>query len=314
MAESHQKWNCAGGVLSVAEPEQYCERAGRDEREKIASDKAVAIASQHEIRTARYAVSGDNEGHVNFADFRRNITNHFRMDAGKWAREIFVLDDGKTIAASQEDHAVFWNTATGKEIGRVPEHVYCFSRDQKHFIAQNRHDKISIYEYAGFKRIAQLPYMGGGVSVFLFSPDDQYCAIEFQSAYPAPEETYPFVKARSNNVQVRLYCLDPFSEVLNFPVLNISRIGTFAADSSAYLGNETLYIKRDRIEGPWRFDLKTFKVEAVRAAKKQQPTQTLREILLSENKQPKRTQNLRSFRLFVLHFIALKPDSRALFL
>ena len=232
--------------------------------QKAPPEKAITMGSQHEIRTSRYSVTGDREGRVKFADFKRQISNHFQMDAGKWARELFVLDDGKTVGASQEDHTVFWDAATGKEIGRVPEHVYGFSHDQKHFIAENLHDKISIYEYPGLKRIGQIEWPGGGVSALLFSPDDRYCAAEIESAFPAPEETYPRVKARSNSVDVRLYCLDPVGEVLDFAALRSHDIGTFAADSSTYFGNERLLVWRDWIEAPWRFDLKTFKVEAVK--------------------------------------------------
>ena len=232
-------------------------------------EKAVLVAAQHEIKTTRYLVTGDKEGRVKFSDFQRKVSNHFQMDAGKWARELFVLDDGKTVGASQIDHSVFWNTSTGKEIGRVLEQVYGFSHDQKHFIAQNGRGKVSIYEYPSLKRVAQLqPPFTGGVGEFLFSPNDQYCAIAFETALPAPEATYPFVQALKNIIQVQLYCLNPVGEVSNFAPLHLTYIGAFTADSSAYTGSDTLFDGRNWITGPWRFDLKTFKVEAVKTAKK----------------------------------------------
>ena len=236
---------------------------------KSTLEKAVSVQGNQQIRTKHYSVTGDKEGRVKFADFKRNISNHFQMDAGKWARELFVLDDGRTVGASQIDHSIFWDAATGKEIGRVSEHVYGFSHDQKHFVAQNGHDKISIYEYPSLKRVAQLqPPISGGLSEFLFSPNDQYCAIAFETALPAPEATYPFAPALKNIGQVQLYCLDPVGEVPNFAPLHTLQIGTFASDSSAYFGSGDIYVGRDRITAPWRFDLKTFKVETVKTAKK----------------------------------------------
>lgn len=234
--------------------------------EERVSEKAIYIGAQHEIRTKRYTVTGNKEGLVKFGDFQRNVYNHFQMDTGKWARELFVLNDGKTVGASQEDHTVFWNAATGKEIGRVSEHVYGFSHDQKHFIAQNGHNKISIYQYAGFKRIAQFqPPCYGGICAFLFSQDDRYCAVSFESASPASEATYPMVFNMKNMSAIQLYSLSPVGEVPNFAALN-ANMGTFADDSSAYFGSNPVYIGNDWTDGPWRFDLKTFKVETVKAA------------------------------------------------
>lgn len=231
--------------------------------EKSDQEKAIVIGGTKEIRTARYSVIGDREGRVKFGDFQRKIFNHFQMDAGKWARELFVLDDGKTVGAAQEDHTVFWNTTTGKEIGRVSEHVYGFSHDQKHFIAQNDQTRISLYTYPNLKRVAQIQSPPGGVSAYLFSPNDRYCAVEFQTAYPASENTYPNVYSRKNLSSVRLYKLDPFGEVPNFAELHTLRIGSFAADSSAYMGDGTIYNGSDWITGSWRFNLKTSSLEAV---------------------------------------------------
>ena len=243
--------------------------AQRDILSPISTEKALFVNAQHGIRTSRYSVTGDNEGLVKFGDFKRKVFNHFQMDKGKWVRELFVLNDGKTIGASQIDHTVFWETATGKEVGRVHEHVYGFSHNQKYFIAQDSRYDISIYEYAGFKRVAQFASPARGVCAYLFSPDDNYCAIQFAGNFPAPDSIYPGeLQARSNIVRVQVYRLDPVGEVPNFASLNVTSIGTFAADSSAYFGDSPIYKGRDRIDGSWRFDLKTFEVSAVETPKK----------------------------------------------
>ena len=43
----------------------------------------------------------------------------FQIDEGGVIEETFILDDGKTIAAAQNQQTVFWNLKTGEEIGRV---------------------------------------------------------------------------------------------------------------------------------------------------------------------------------------------------
>ena len=237
--------------------------------DKPALEKAALVVKSHEIRTARYLVTGEKDGLVKFADFQRKVFNHFQMDAGKWAREVFVLDDGKTVGASQEDHTVFWDAATGREIGRVPEHVYGFSYDQKRFLAQNGREKVSVYEYPSLKRVAQFaPPFAIGLSAFLFSPNDRYCALEFENGFPAPEDTYPNKHHSFHNSSfVHLYCLDPAAVLPKFDRF-VGTVGAFAADSSAYLGTDSVFVGRDRIDGPWRFDLKTFQFEEVAAPKR----------------------------------------------
>ena len=234
-------------------------------KDKFKPESATTTKAAHLIDTKRYLITGEDDGRVKFADFERKHFTTFHMDAGKWAREVFVLDDGKTVGASQADHAVFWNVKTGKEIGRIPERVYGFSHDLKHCIAQNNRGNLSIYEYTGFKRVVQLATpLSGGISAFLFSPDDHYLAVGFMTAFPEPEDTYPFVNARHNIVTTQLYDLKTMQEIPNFASFNVTSIGTFAADSSAYFGNKPTYKGRD-----WRFDLKTFEVSAVETPKKQ---------------------------------------------
>ena len=186
------------------------------------------------------------------------------MDAGKWAREFFALDDGRTVAASQEDHTVFWDAATGKETGRVPEHVYGFSHDRSRFIAQNERGKLSLYAYPGLNRVAQFePPLRGGVSAFLFSPDDRYCLVEFESAFPAPEATYPYVHSTRNIALRHMYCLDPPGEVPNFAASRLP-LGTFCADAAVYFVYDGHYRESKYIYGLWKFDLKTSQLEFVK--------------------------------------------------
>ena len=237
------------------------------DKDKSIPETAKTTKAAHIIDTKRYLITGENDGRVKFADFNRKHFTAFHMDAGKWAREVFVLDDGKIVGASQADHAVFWNVKTGKEIGRVPERVYGFSHDQKHCIAQNNRGSLSVYEYPSLKRIGQLkPPLRGGISAILFSPNDRYLAIECESAFPEPEETYPFVKALKNAVATQLYNLKTMQEVPNFTALRLA-MGTFSADSAAYMGFGTIYKDRKPMDGIWRFDLQTFEVSAIETPK-----------------------------------------------
>lgn len=69
--------------------------------------------------TSRYSVSGSRNGLVTVKEpIFSEVIRTFQMDTGVVVRETFLLDGGKTVAASQKDHTVFWNLETGREISR----------------------------------------------------------------------------------------------------------------------------------------------------------------------------------------------------
>ena len=87
-----------------------------------------------EDKANRYSVSGSRSGTVTVTEtVSGKVVRTFQMDSGVVVRETFLLDGGKTVAASQKDHAVFWDLETGREIRRFPQRIYGFSPDETKF-------------------------------------------------------------------------------------------------------------------------------------------------------------------------------------
>ncbi len=83
----------------------------------------------------RYQVSGDEAGKVTVVDADSGeVVNTFQIDEGGVIEETFVLDEGKTIAAAQNEQTIFWNLETGEEIGRVQGRMYNFFEVDKRII------------------------------------------------------------------------------------------------------------------------------------------------------------------------------------
>ncbi len=56
------------------------------------------------VSASRYSVSGDRQGIVTVKDaVSSEVIRTFKMDDGVVVRETFLLDAGKTVAASQKD-------------------------------------------------------------------------------------------------------------------------------------------------------------------------------------------------------------------
>ncbi len=230
------------------------------------SERATTILAAHTIRTLRYSLTGNQEGRVSFGDFQKQVYTHFQMDADKWVREVFVLDDGKTVGASQADHTVFWDVATGKETGRVAERVYGFSHDGRKFFTRSEDGKLWLYKYPERKRLRQIETnVGAGMDAFLFSPNDRYLAIKFTFARPEPESTYPRPHRINNNiVSISIYDLDTGANVSSWsPYTFNHNMGVFSPDSRYYDVEDTI-ITRYVESGVWRYDLTTRKVNKIK--------------------------------------------------
>ena len=234
-------------------------------------EQATTIPAAHTIRTSRYSLTGNREGRVSFGDFRKQTYNHFQMDADKWVREVFVLDDGKTVGASQADHTVFWDAATGKETGRIAERVYGFAHNGREFFTRNADGKFWLYTYPQLKRLRQIITQSNqGVESFLFSPNDRYLAIKLTSARPELEETYPNGHKTGRNIEWIYFCdtetgadVSPEAEARYW----FHNTGVFSPDSRYYDVEATITLREGVISGLWRYDLTTRKVAKIKEYK-----------------------------------------------
>jgi hypothetical protein len=216
------------------------------------------------ISNGRYSVSGDRNGIVTVKDaISSEVIRTFQMDVGVVVREIFLLDGGKTVAASQKDRAVFWDLETGREIRRFPQRIYGFSNDESKFFTYELPQGILfLYSYPSFRLVCKIKKGGDGPEQFRFSPNDRFLNIQFTTGYPGSDENYP-VRSPSF-ISAKLFDIQTCQEIQEFSQLDLISIGEFSADSNFLMTPEYTYVdlNSDKIVRTlWRFNLKTYQVE-----------------------------------------------------
>ncbi|MEG4015326.1 MULTISPECIES: hypothetical protein [unclassified Microcoleus] len=217
--------------------------------------------------TNRYSVSGSRNGIVTVKDaVSSEVIRTFKMDDGVVVRETFLLDGGKTVAASQKDHAVFWELATGKEVRRFPQRIYGFSHDEtKFFTYKFPQGIIFVHSYPSFTLACKWKKGAPGPVQFRFSPNDRFLNIQFGNGYPPIDENYPLPDRSGGPVSyARLFEIETCQEIKEFYQLNLLSIGEFSADSNFLVTPEYTVVdlkSRLIVRTLWRFNLKTYKVE-----------------------------------------------------
>ncbi len=216
---------------------------------------------------SRYSISGSRNGIVTVKDtVSSEVIRTFQMDEGVVVRETFLLDGGKTVAASQKDHTVFWELATGREIRRFPQRIYGFSHDEtKFFTYQFPQGIIFLHSYPSFTLVCKIRKGGGGPGQFRFSPNDRFLNIQFATGYPASDENYPHRNPTRSAVKyARLFDIETCQEIKEFSQLDLLSIGEFSADSNFLVTPEYTVVdlnSRLIVRTLWRFNVKTYQVE-----------------------------------------------------
>jgi len=190
------------------------------------------------------------------------------MDRNLVVRETFILNGGKTVAASQKDHTVFWDLATGKKIARVSQPVYGFSHDEQKFFTYDNTGGIFLYAFPSFRRICPLREEKGeaGPAAFQFSPNNRLLAISFMTALPAEENSYPYPNyTYRSGSYTRLFNVETCQEIPEFRELGFTHLfGRFSPDSRFYeIKESSPRSNRNLPVGAWRVNLTTFELEQI---------------------------------------------------
>jgi len=218
------------------------------------------------VQVGNYIVSGDLQGQVTITEVSSGeVIRTFVMDEGVVVREVFLLDGGRTVAASQKKHAVFWEAATGEELHRFSQRIYGFSHDQAKFFTYKYPEGMFLYSYPDLRQICTLAKkrMPPGPFHFLFSPNDRFLVVWFASGYPSSDENYPRRNpVRSALACTRLFNLDTCQEIQEFSQLRALGEGKFSPDSRFYDFKRTKRSLPDNnlVTKSWRFDLTTYEV------------------------------------------------------
>jgi hypothetical protein len=199
------------------------------------SEKALMPKERNKLYIGKYLIEGYRTGlvQVKYSDTGA-LLRSFEMQQGV-VREVFLLDKGRTVAASQKNHTLFWDINTGRIIRRFPERVYGFSHRSERFFTFTD-EGVFLYAYPSFQKLCHLALgQTQGPETFLFSPDDSFLAIVFVSGRPASDENYPGTDLVLRGVRYsRLFQLEPCREVYEVFEANINYVGSFSKDSRRY--------------------------------------------------------------------------------
>lgn len=221
----------------------------------------MKIGSSNTVEADGCIISGNRQGEVTVKESTSGeVIRTFEMDEGVVVREVFLLDGGKTVAACQKNHAVFWDLTTGKEISRLNQRIYGFSHDKTKFFTYNYPDGVSLYAYPELTQICELLRKRvSGPFRFLFSPNDRFLVVTFVSGFPSSDKNFPKRNpTRHGLVYTKLFNLDTCEEIEEFYRLR-AREGKFSPDSRFYYFNKT----RGSSTQSWQFDLITYKVKEI---------------------------------------------------
>ena len=235
-------------------------------------ERIADLNRENTLRPSRYSVSGSRQGQVTVKDATTGeIIRTFQMDSGVVVRETFLLEGGKTVAASQKDHAVFWDLETGKEVRRFPQRIYGFSPDEtKFFTYESPFAQVFLYTYPKGERICKLVEQVDGPAAFQFSPNSQFLVIAFYTGMPSDDEHYPYPNSGvwRANTRIKLFHLRDCDEVEEFYDMRIRRLGEFTKDSkSYYMKDINIDTNHGRKEGSWLFNLETYEIKEIESEK-----------------------------------------------
>ncbi|WP_449419522.1 WD40 repeat domain-containing protein [Phormidium nigroviride] len=218
-----------------------------------------------EDRANRYSVSGSRSGTVTVTETASGkVIRTFQMDSGVVVRETFILDGGRTVAASQKDHAVFWDLETGREIRRFPQRIYGFSPDETKFFTYESPGHVFLYAYPTAGRICKLVEVGyAGPAEFQFAPNSRFLVIYFLTGMPGDDRYYPYPNPDywRISITIKLFNLQSCQDIQEFSDLRLLSLGEFSVDSKFYyLKNTRIRTEPSNERGSWQFNLETYKI------------------------------------------------------
>ncbi len=226
------------------------------------AEAPMTVAKANAVVSGNLMLVGTPLGQAVLINAQTGVKTVFQADEDKWVREVFLLDGGKTVGASQADHTVFWNVATGQEIGRLETRVQGFSHDQKLCFALTPVERyLQIYAYPSLKIVGSITsYHEHSVSQSLFSPNDRYLLVQTQNNAQESEITYPrpdYTNVFHVRTRVYLYDLTTMKELPGFSHSFVHDMGTFSADSKFVdMGKDSVMsCSMAEPNAIWRFDI-----------------------------------------------------------
>jgi WD40 repeat protein len=230
-------------------------------------EKIADLRRDNTVSNGHYSVSGDRQGLVTVKDaVSSEVIRTFKMDVRAVVWKTFILNGGKTIAASQKNYAVFWDLETGREVRRFPQRIYGFSHDETKFFTWKLVDKnhnILLYSYPDMNLTCKLlPFQGLRPEEFEFSPNDRFLAVSLYTGAPSNDEDYLNPPMHISGLRLtNLFDLKMCQVIEEFSKLLNPGLGEFSPDSSFYVVNDALKLNGRRILGSCNFNLNNYQLE-----------------------------------------------------
>lgn len=234
---------------------------------EVKIEKIADLRQEHKVSNDRYSVSGDRQGKVTVKNaISSEVIRTFQMDIRAVVWKTFILNDGKTIAASQRGHTVFWDLETGREICRFPQRIDGFSHDETKFFTWKLVDKnhnILLYSYPNMSLTCKLlPFQGLGPEKFQFSPNDRFLAVDLYTGVPLSDEDYLNPPMHISGLRLRnLFDLKICQVIEQYSKLLYGGLAEFSPDSKFYILNDPISVDGRRISTPCNFNLSTYQLE-----------------------------------------------------
>jgi len=230
---------------------------------RITSEQVVLESEVYQIigsRTGEVTVKNRASGEV---------LRTFQMQKDVVIRELFLLDGGNILAASQKNNTMFWDLRTNRRIRNFPGRVYGISHNEEEFLTYDEDEKkLLLYSYPSFEQTCELPTDNPdvGIAESAFSPNDKFLAVVLVPGKPESDKYYPGVDpARTGRNYSKLFNSKSCQETQDFSKLNIFQLGNFSTDSQFYYIDG--YIpsvkegKKQYTKETWRVSLTTNELE-----------------------------------------------------
>ena len=236
----------------------------------LTANKVANLEKGNAARQYKAAIGRDRSGKVLVIDaVSGEVIRTLQMGKGVVVRNSFILESGKTVAASGENSTVFWDLETGREIRRFPQRIYGFSQDESMFFTWQRSwgkSDIFVYSYPDLKQTCKmLASTLGGPDTFHFSPNDRFLAVDFYNGEPVSDKEYISPPPGFIHGMRATYIFDIQKCEMNeeFSKLWYWRLGKFTTDSNFYMINlnHALRPGQPRIWGECYYNLNNNKLE-----------------------------------------------------
>lgn len=158
---------------------------------------------------------------------------------GEIVRLVMLVDEGQTLVVCQLSKSTLWVISSKRKIMQISGCIHGFNHTRDMFLRESIQTpgEILIQRYPEFETTLKWVHPNGyGIAKHLFSPDDCYLAIQFNSNCPLSDEffTKEDLVFKKNIDEVYLFELTTFQPLAVYSPCQGETLGKFSEDSNHY--------------------------------------------------------------------------------